>query len=240
MAQRYFVDRLPDPGSFELDGELAHHLGTVLRSKPGTEIRLADGRGRTAPAGIVTVERRRITLEVGPATYREPPARSVHLAFSPPRKHRADWLFEHATEVGVTTFWPVWTRRTRPQGERPDRWERMARAAAGQCDRDWLPEVRPALELDEFVAHRDLPAAKLLADRDGEPLTGAGAGAVLLFVGPEGGLAPAERDQLLAAGFAPRRFGEHILRTETAALLGAGLLAAGLLDADRAHEPPAD
>ncbi len=245
MAQRYFVDELPEPGSFELTGDLAHHLRTVLRSKPGQEIRLADGRGGTARAGIVAVDRRAVTLQVAPSERQPAPARRLHLAVSPPRKTRADWLFEHGTEVGVSVFWPIWTRRTRPQGEKPDRWERLVRAAAGQCNRAWLPVVQPVSELEDFLARRDLPEQRYIADRDGElppavapVLTGSGPatskprdrGDVLLLVGPEGGFAAEERETALAAGFTPLRLGNHVLRTETAALVGAALLG---LDLDR-------
>ncbi|MCA8952784.1 MAG: 16S rRNA (uracil(1498)-N(3))-methyltransferase [Planctomycetes bacterium] len=229
MAQRYFVDTLPAPGEFRLGGELAHHLGTVLRSKAGDQVRLADGRGRSAPAGIVAIGKREIVLEVGPGEFAAAPNRRVHLAFAPPRKQRADWLFEHGTEVGVAVFWPLWTARTRPQGEKPERWQRLARAAAGQCDRDWLPEIRPALEFDAFVAHPDLPVRRLLADREGPGLpagAAADAGEVLLLVGPEGGFSRPETELARNAGFEPIRLGPHILRTETAALLGAGLLMA--------------
>lgn len=224
MASRYFVDELPGPGSFRLAGELAHHLGTVLRARPGDEIRLADGRGRSAPAGIVGLERREVLLEVGPAEYREPPPRRVHLAFAPPRRTRAEWVFEHGTEVGVSVFWPLWTARSRPQGERAERWQKLARAAAGQCDRDWLPEVRPALELADFLSRGDLPTRRLLADPDGGAVPELDARDVLLLVGPEGGFTGGEREDVARAGFTALALGPHVLRTETAAVVGAALL----------------
>ena len=60
---------------------------------------------------------------------------------------------------------------------------------------------------------------------DGPPGGGGRAGAAALLVGPEGGLAPGEREELIAAGWAPVGLGDRILRTETAAVVGA----AGLL-----------
>lgn len=224
MAQRYFVDALPRPGPFHLDGELSHHLGKVLRARPGDEVRLADGRGRSAAAGVVSVDRDRVTLEVGPAVFCASPTRRVHLAFAPPRRNRGEWLFEHGTEVGVAVFWPVWTTRTRPQGERAERWQRIIRAAAGQCDRDWLPEIRPAMEMAEFLASVDLPQQRLVADRDGAPVPTLSDSDVALLVGPEGGFSDEERAATAAAGFKTCSFGPHVLRTETAALVGAATL----------------
>jgi 16S rRNA (uracil1498-N3)-methyltransferase len=155
----------------------------------------------------------------------------VTLAFAVPRLHRSEWLLEHGTEVGVSVFQPLWTSRTRPQGERPERWQRLVRAAAGQCDRAWLPSVAAAQELPAWLAGPGLPdgvGARLLASGDGQPLadTPVARGPVVLLVGPEGGFTAEERAQIDAAGFAPVRLGPHILRTETAALLGAGLLLA--------------
>ena len=44
MANRYFVTPLPDPGPRELRGDVAHHLGKVLRVRAGDTVVLA-GKG---------------------------------------------------------------------------------------------------------------------------------------------------------------------------------------------------
>jgi 16S rRNA (uracil1498-N3)-methyltransferase len=152
----------------------------------------------------------------------------VHVAFAPPKLTRAEWLFEHGTEAGVSVFHPLWTSRTRPQGERADRWSRIVRAAAGQCDRDWLPDVRPLRELETFLADPALPAARFVADAGAPPLgeLAPRQGEVLLLVGPEGGFTPAEQHAAAAAGFVPAGLGPHTLRTETAALVGAAVVLA--------------
>ncbi len=124
----------------------------------------------------------------------------------------------------MAVFWPLSTSRARPAGERPERWHKIARAAAGQCDRDWLPEIRPLLEFSEFLAQPELPARRLLADRDGESAIAATSADAVMLVGPEGGFTAAEREAAVAAGFLPCRLGPHVLRTETAALVGAARL----------------
>jgi 16S rRNA (uracil1498-N3)-methyltransferase len=227
MAQRYFVPSLPPPGPAEVTGDLAHHLGRVLRVLPGTPVVLGDGQGGTAAATVTRVGRTNVELEVGIALRRPPPP-SIEVAFAPPRLHRAEWLFEHGTEVGVTAFRPLYTARTRPQGERPERWLRIVRAAAGQCDRDWLPEVHPGRELADFLSLDNLPARRFLATAGVPPLLEAKptAAPVLLLVGPEGGFTEEEAAAARATGFEPRSLGPHTLRTETAALVGAAILLA--------------
>lgn len=227
MANRYFLPQLPAPGPHELDGDLAHHLGRVLRIGPGAVLRLGDGRGGTAAATVTAVHKHTVRLEVAAAHDEPPPAPRVTLAFCVVRSPRVDWLFEHATEVGVAAFQPLWTMRTRAAVERPERWLRIVQAAAGQCDRAWLPTVHPACDLDAFLLGA-LPERRFVGSAVGTAITAAdrAAGDSVLLVGPEGGFAADELAAVAKAGFAPRRFGPHILRTETAALVGAALLLA--------------
>ncbi|MCK5942343.1 MAG: 16S rRNA (uracil(1498)-N(3))-methyltransferase [Planctomycetes bacterium] len=227
MANLYHLQKLPAPGEASLDGDVAHHLLRVLRVREGEQVTLADGRGRTAIATVRSVGRRELVCAVDDHREHAPPRPHVTVAFACPRPARADWLIEHGTEVGVAVFQPLWTERSRPQAVRAERWRKVALAAAGQCARPFLPEVRQPLELATFLATflaGDLPARRWLADQDGEPLQRGDDGPAVLLVGPEGGFTPAEREQARAHAFHPARFAAHILRTETAALVGAALL----------------
>jgi 16S rRNA (uracil1498-N3)-methyltransferase len=224
MARRYFVDPLPAAGPAILRGDAVHHLCAVLRAGLGDEVVLADGHGGECRA---LVERRRgdeLLLTVGRASHVPAPHVRVHVAFAPPRFARAEWLFEHGTEVGVAVFHPLATERTRPQGARDDRWQKIVRAAAGQCDRAWLPEVRPLRSLREFLADTSLPKDRRLATAAAPPPSPPVDGEVVLLVGPEGGFAVDEQELARANGFSPMGLGPHVLRTETAALIGAAAL----------------
>lgn len=236
MARRYFVDSLPKEGGTVLVGDVAHHLATVLRVRPGDTLVLGDGKGSECEARVERAGGGKVAIEAGPSRVVEPHRFELHVAFAPPKWTRADWLFEHGTEAGVAVFWPLWTERSRPQGGRTDRWDKLVRAAAGQCDRAWLPAVREVAELADFLDAPDLPKQRFLADGEGAPCPAAiePTGAVLL-VGPEGGFTPAERELALARGFLPVALGPHVLRTETAALVGASSL---LLAASRAARTP--
>ena len=179
LANLYHLPELPAPGAASLSGNIAHHLARVLRVRVGESVLLGDGRGSTATATITAVQKQLVAVELGEICKAPPLQPALTLAFAVPRPSRADWLVEHATEVGVQSFQPLWTERSRPQGLRADRWRKVATAAAGQCARAWLPE---------------------------------------------GGFSPQEREAAAAAQFTTVKFGAHILRTETAALVGAGIL----------------
>jgi 16S rRNA (uracil1498-N3)-methyltransferase len=73
----------------------------------------------------------------------------------------------------------------------------------------------------------DHPAATkiVFAERGGGPLKSALAGSPAFFlVGPEGGWTDAELDAAHKKGFALVGLGDGILRTETAAIVGAALI----------------
>ncbi len=228
MARRYFVTPLPLAGRAKLPAEVSHHLAKVVRVRVGDSIVLFDGAGREAAAEVVAVGRREVEVEAQEAqnSSREPELR-VWLAVAIPRTNRAEWLFEHATEVGVSRFCPLRTERTRPLGDdaqkRLPRWTRIVQAASGQCDRARVPTIDPLATLPELLVRDDLPAARWFASARGEPL-GAGADDAILVVGPEGGLTEDEEAALEDAGFRPASLGPLTLRTETAALVGAARL----------------
>ncbi|MBK8100642.1 MAG: 16S rRNA (uracil(1498)-N(3))-methyltransferase [Planctomycetes bacterium] len=224
MARRYLTDPLPTPGSSRLPDDVAHHVGSVLRLRPGDGIVLFDGRGNQCAAELTAVRRAQVDVQIGPTVTVPPPPRRLHLAFAPPRWQRAEWLFEHGTELGVMVFHPLWTERTRPQGERADRWRKLTVAAAGQCDRAWLPEVTELRSLAEFLVDPTLPAIRFVGVGGAARPDPRGAPECVLLVGPEGGLTPAELAAAQSAGFVPCGLGPHVLRTETAALVGAALL----------------
>ena len=226
MARRYLVDPLPPPGTHRLPEDTGHHLARVLRVRAGDEVLLFDGRGRQSSARIVAVQGSAVEAEIEPAAeLRRELHVALEIAFALPKGNRAEWLFEHATEVGVTAFRPVITARSDAgAGRRRDRWLRVVAAAAAQCDRSHVPEVFEPEPLAELLARRDLPDERYVCAPGGPGLGAARSERALLLVGPAGGLAADELEMATEHGFEPRGLGPLTLRTETAALAGAILL----------------
>jgi 16S rRNA (uracil1498-N3)-methyltransferase len=89
-----------------------------------------------------------------------------------------------------------------------------------------VPEVAAPCALHELLHKGDSFGQKLMLSPDGDlnardlALTGR----ALLLVGPEGGLAPEERELGIADGFRQVRMGPRILRTETAAIAALTIL----------------
>ena len=71
-------------------------------------------------------------------------------------------------------------------------------------------------------------ACAIVLDPDADRALGAlplpGAGEILLVVGPEGGISPAETNALAAAGAVTAHLGPTVLRTSTAGAVAAAVL----------------
>lgn len=231
-----FVEDLDSP---RLSADDAHHLGDVLRLRPGETVAAADGSGSwrtcafiasTAPARSRGSSLRRGTegrfgLEAaGAIRHGERALPEVEIGFSWAKAERTEWAVAKLVELGVDVLTPLVSDRTvvRPDTDgarrREQRLRRIVREAAMQSRRPFLARIGTTESLDD-VAGRSCASSVALA----EP----GGGAVSLetpvvLVGPEGGWSPRELalvDNLVSLG-------DGVLRVETAALAAGTLLTA--------------
>jgi len=208
-----FVEDLDAP---ELAPADRHHLDRVLRLRPGAEIVVGDGAGRWRRARFgdpITVD--------GDVVVEDRPRPVLTVAFAVIKGDRPEWVVQKLTELGIDTIAPFVAERSVVRWEAPraarqlERFRAVARGAAMQCRRAWLPSVSPVTGFDAVAA---LPGA-VLAERGGAAL---GPDHHVVLVGPEGGWSPDERSRGLPAV----RLGDHVLRAETAAIAAGVLLAA--------------
>jgi 16S rRNA (uracil1498-N3)-methyltransferase len=229
MKRTFLCPGFPDRGPAVLPPGESRHLATVLRAAVGDEVRLVDGKGRRATARFAGMEAGVARVEVlaaEPAAAGSGPGGTrIGLAAAIPKGSRADWMVEKCVEAGLDVFFPILTRRgvaTAEGASKRARWERIAAETAKQCGRATLPELlepRPLVEVLDLTAGW---AVRVVADPGGEAAP-ASEGDALIFVGPEGGWAPEEREALKS--FPALKLGPHILRVETAATLGIAALA---------------
>jgi 16S rRNA (uracil1498-N3)-methyltransferase len=231
VSDRFFVEFPLVPGPVTLDGDEAHHLASVGRARPGDRVRLFNGDGREYPAVIVRIDRRTADLDVAPP---ECPERelsfSLEVAAPLPKGDRAQFLVEKLTELGVTRFVPLQTRRSvvHLRESKQDKLRRWVVEASKQCGRNVLMEVMPLMPWDAYHAGTDRSAVRLLADLTGEPRNRMQVrGDRVVAVGPEGGFTEEETAAACAAGWVKVGLGPRILRVETAAVALAALAASG-------------
>lgn len=214
-----FVDDLDAPALGPGD---QHHLERVLRLRAGDEVSASDGAGGWRLCTLVGGAGASASLEAAGDVIRHPrPSPPVTVAFALTKGDKPEWAVQKLTEVGVDRIVPVAAARSvvRWAPERAaaqvQRLRRVAREAAMQCRRTWLPEVE---DVAGFAAVAARPGASLAAV-GGRPPTLA---FPVVLVGPEGGWA----DDELAAGLPRVALGPHVVRAETAAVLAGGLLCA--------------
>jgi len=190
-----------------------HHLRRVLRAREGEEVVVTNGRGSWRLCAVATTG---ITpqSDVG----EDPAPTDTALYLSAVKADRTEWALAKATELGVARVVPLLARRsvTRlgddARARVLARWRRVAADAAGQCRRTY------DLVVDPPMSTADVPDEVCVADVGGSP---AWSGVRYVAIGPEGGWEPGEWDE----GRRRVSLGPTVLRTETAAVVAAALIA---------------
>jgi 16S rRNA (uracil1498-N3)-methyltransferase len=210
----------------ELPERVARHCA-VLRLRRGDAVVLFNGEGGEFSAELTLVSRddARARVISGQTPERESPL-AIALAQCVSSGDRMDTTLQKSTELGVSRIVPIASERSvvRLSSDRADRrvahWRNVVIAACEQCGRNHVPEVTAITGFAAFLSRAASDGLRLLlapdSDRDLKQLEPPSR--VTLLVGPEGGLAPEERQRAERSGFVPIRFGPRILRTETAPL----------------------
>jgi 16S rRNA (uracil1498-N3)-methyltransferase len=230
------ADPLPAPGAeLVLGGDEGRHAAVVRRIAAGEAVLVSDGRGRGVRARVVEASKAGLRLEVvEQLSVAEPPRRIVAVQ-ALAKGDRSELAVEMLTEVGVTEIWPWQASRSivRWSAERGEkalgRWRSTAREATKQSRRLRIPEVRPVLSTAQLCTALAVADLALVLHEEATiglrdvPLPDRGA--VVVVVGPEGGISGDELERFAAAGAQPVLVSDAVLRTSTAGVVAvAGLL----------------
>ena len=206
-----------------LRGEQAHHVARVLRVGPGEPLSIADGTGAVYQAHVAAVDGEVVSYRLAERVDVAPARPALAVVHALPKGRKLDGVIQRLTELGVDRIAPVHSERSQVRLDVPKakkahkRWEAVALAAAKQSRRARLPVIEPVGEWQAAFPGRgagavlNVGAATRLRDCidvDGD--------AVVLAVGPEGGLTD---EEVTGCGLCPASLGPTVLRTETAALV---------------------
>lgn len=251
----YICERMNADDKIPADNNQTNYLLNTLRLKEGDTILVFNGKDGEWRARILQPSRKKMLLEIqeqirpqpafgtevkSPQNITRNNAR-IHYLFAPLKRARQDYLVQKATEMGVASLQPVMTRRTIVKRINPKRMQANIIEAAQQCGTLFLPELKPATELeklfknwpeetglifcDEREAGKDSAPLSILQTMQGKYQN------LFLLIGPEGGFDPAERSFLRQnpdTHILP--LGPRILRADTAAVAALGLVNAVLGD----------
>ncbi len=218
-------------GEFFAGPEESSHIARAARARAGDEIEIFDGKGNRYSAVIKSVSGDRVSGAIKDKLPSPEYRTRLTLCFAVVARPALESILEHCTEAGVEAFQPVMSSRV--QFDLFSDWERRAgrlrqvvTAAAKQCGRGSLPEVRRPEKLDDLLA-AGAPAVFAAAgglSPDEAARSLGGPAELKLFVGPEGGFTKGELDFARSRGAVFMDLGLYTLRAETACLAAASAL----------------
>jgi 16S rRNA (uracil1498-N3)-methyltransferase len=214
-----------------LSGAEAHHAAAVRRLRIDEEVTVGDGRGVWLTGRSVAVSPREVVVVVD-GRHDEPVSRPrIVLVQALAKGDRDELAVQAATELGVDAIVPWQAERSVSRWDAKAekgiaRWTTIVREAAKQAHRAWVPDIRPLAKTADLATLAGESRMLLLEPTATDALSAVELGPddrdLVLVVGPEGGISPAELSVLQEAGARQVRLGSTVLRTSTA---GAAALA---------------
>ena len=231
QIQHFFIDQSLDEDFVLIDDrDLLRQMKDVLRFRKGDACVLLDNRGHKAKAVLEEFHNKGARFKVGSVTSLQRPSRAVRLYVAVSKKPATlEWIFEKATELGVTELIPLDTERTQVHELRKmDRLHAIVKEASEQCERGFLPEIHPLMTFGELFSNP--PTGVLLAgdpwkyDKVLSECLPKKNEDVNLVIGPEGGLSDEELSELSQKKATVFLLGETVLRMETAVIASLALV----------------
>jgi 16S rRNA (uracil1498-N3)-methyltransferase len=234
--QRYFASYSTENDCFLITGEDCHHITKVMRMKENDQIICVSEEQKTAICSIAEISTDFVKADI--IEWKEESVElPVHVTIVSglPKGDKLEWIIQKGTELGAMRFIPFTAARSvikwdeKKADKKVSRWQKIAKEAAEQSHRSFVPEVMYPLNMNSLIQVGESYDVKLIAfeekAREGESsvltrtLQKLKAGSSLLIVfGPEGGLTYQEVEMLTKNGFHACGLGPRILRTETAPL----------------------
>ncbi|EDP76552.1 RsmE family RNA methyltransferase [Hydrogenivirga sp. 128-5-R1-1] len=139
-------------------------------------------------------------------------------------------IVQKATELGAAELVPLITERSFRRREvilkKMDRWKKVSKEAMKQSGRTYELSIREPALLEDLEPTSDL---NILLDNfyEGKPIGSlelSSVESVSVVVGPEGGFRREEGEHLRSKGFLSVKLEPHVLRADTAATVGVGII----------------
>lgn len=223
--------------------EESHHCIKVLRMTRGSQISFVDGRGGMYQGEIAEADSRNCKVIITQSIQNyESHDYHLHLAIAPTKNmDRLEWFLEKVVEIGVDEISPIICLHSERKKIREDRLQKIIISAMKQSVKAKLPALHPLTSFEEFISS-DFDGNKYLAhcydDHKEELLFAPSEGKrFLILIGPEGDFDETEIKAAIKNNFLAVSMGKSRLRTETAGVVAAQIIADKQLISERmGHE----
>ena len=231
MLTLFFVDNLPTQvgQTYEFDNEDANHAIRVLRMNAGDIFMLSDGNGAWSEVKVHAVKKKSLEVEVISSGFQEPLATTITVVQALPKGDRAKEAIELLTEAGVDRIIP-W-QASRSIGKASDKFAVTAREASKQSRRFRIPEVTSIATTEQICDAIKVSDLAIVFHESAEiklsdVVTSHNVSNLLVIIGPEGGITPAEVEVFTAAGAKTALMGRPILRSAHAGIAAVAAVSA--------------
>ena len=232
-----------------LGGSEGRHAASVRRIGAGEWVDVVDGRGLRLICEVASADKSSLSLVVREIVQEDAPLPEIILVQALAKGGRDEAAVEICTEIGIDRVIPWASQRAIVQWKGPKaekgraKWEGVARAAAKQSRRAYVPVVDAVADSRElaswvraltdeagvaFVCHEEATDSlgAVLAQVQEASADEALPARIALIVGPEGGIGAEETAQLVDAGARTIGLGDNVLRSSTAGAVALTLIRA--------------
>jgi 16S rRNA (uracil1498-N3)-methyltransferase len=209
----------------------AHHLRDVLRLKPHDKAVIVDDKKNQYVCRLLEFKDKDVFFLIERRLpKKDKDLYSLTVACAVPKNVRMDDIINKLTQLGVDRIIPMQTGRSvvkldkEKASMRLARWAKIALSAAGQSQRNDLPEVLPLTKFSKVIEEAEKFDLKIIPTLSGprkglkESIPSRLCGDIIVIIGPEGDFTEPELERAKSAGFIPVSLGNLVLRVDTAAI----------------------
>src|SRR3954468_3481999 len=171
--QRYFVGQQANNDHFLINEEDRHHIVKVMRMEIGDQIICVDPEGKQAVCKLSEITNSSVVADVVQWIDESPELPiSITIASGLPKGDKLEWIIQKGTELGAHQFLPFSAARSvvkwdeKKAAKKIDRWQKIAKEAAEQSHRAFLPEVSHSINFKELLTKSKEYHYKLVAFED--------------------------------------------------------------------------
>lgn len=222
---RFYLGTIPESDNFEIeDARVIHQLVKVLRFTEGEHIIVFSDLTDDYVVSITSITSQCILVKnesiIKNTTV---PARTIIAAVSIIKRDHFELIVQKLTELGVDTIVPIIASRTIKQSVRLNRLDMISVEALEQCGGTKKVTILDPITLEKCL--QNFPITSVYFHPDGKKVSDISLSEkIVMYIGPEGGWSEIDETLFKNHGVVSATLGNRILRSETAAIIGAHTL----------------
>lgn len=234
MPYFFSKNNLSQDDIVEISGEEARHILLAHRSKKGERVKLQGPDKKRFIGEILDIQKGLLKLlVVEELSVPKEPKILTNLFQAVVSEKSLDFIFQKGTELGLEKIilfnsQNTAVKLTKEKFEaKKSRWEKIIQESAKQCERAVWPRLEFCVDLTTAQKEMAKYNQVFIADLKGKKLKALSPDAVMvaLVVGPEGGFAKTELEQMeKLLNYEKINLGPVLLRAETASLAGVAII----------------